>query len=122
MWYYDTDEDFILRDIYNIRIVGYIQNNYFYYYPFRLESKYRYSGLLYDKLKHILSYIYRNVLHYPPASKPETSRGDYLYYAELIFKLEFMCPIYYDEVCIKKIVTVDYLPESVAQSLYFMHP
>ena len=29
-------------------------------YPFRLESKYRYSGLLYDKLRCLLSYVHYN--------------------------------------------------------------
>ena len=29
-------------------------------YPFRLESKYRYSGILYDKLRCLLSYVHYN--------------------------------------------------------------
>lgn len=31
-------------------------------YPSRLESKYRYSGLLYDKLRCLLSYVHYNYL------------------------------------------------------------
>ena len=31
------------------------------HYPYRLESKYRYSGLLYDKLRYIFSYCYRDI-------------------------------------------------------------
>ena len=30
------------------------------YFPFKVESKYRYSGLLYDKLRCLLSYVHYN--------------------------------------------------------------
>ena len=86
-----------------------------------MESKFRYSGLLYDKLKHMLSYIYRNVRYSPPASNPEPNKGDHLYYCESIFESRIMYPKHYKEVCIEKIITVDYLPEYIAQSLYFIH-
>ena len=35
------------------------------YLPFREEYKYRYSGILYDKLKHILSYVHRDTGYFP---------------------------------------------------------
>ena len=120
LWYYDAVSRItVFRDIYGNEICRDLNIGF---YPFQMEHKFRYSGLLYDKLKHILSYIYRNVTYTPPASNPEANIGDHLYYAECIFKSKLMYPEYYDEVCIKKIVTVDYLPESVAQSLYFIHP
>ena len=50
----------ILHDIYGNRITD-INISDFGYRPFIRELKYRYSGRLYDKLKHLLSYIYRNI-------------------------------------------------------------
>ena len=43
--------------------------------PFRLESEYRYSGLLYDKLSHLLNYKYRDMKYYPIGGV-----GNVLYY------------------------------------------
>ena len=120
IWYYDAvSGPIIINDIYNNFLCNERPGSY---HPYRVESIYRYSGLLYDKLKHIFSYIYRNVPYVPPAGNPEVNKGDHLYYAECRFKSQLMYPQYYNEVCIKKIITVDYLPEYIAQSLYFIRP
>ena len=36
-----------------------------FYFPFKVESKYRYSGLLYDKLRVLVSYKYHKTIHEP---------------------------------------------------------
>ena len=75
IWYYDTNvygyPEFVLCDIYtNIICAGLGK-----FYPFRLESKYRYSGILYDKLIHLLNCKYRDIIYDPIAGV-----GDILYY------------------------------------------
>ena len=62
------------------------------YYLYRLESKYRYSGTLYDKLKHLLSYVHRNISYYRLGEK-----GVWGYIAIAIYRVYTKSPIYVAE-------------------------
>ena len=75
IWYFDTNisgyEEFVLCDIHNNVICRGTGK----FYPFRLESKYRYSDILFDKLTHLLNYKYRDMMYDPIGGV-----GDILYY------------------------------------------
>lgn len=119
IYYYDSDPVMVvLRDIYNNEICRDFNIGF---YPYKLEHKFRYSGLLYDKLKCLLSYIYRNVLYDVKSGLGSSNYGDYLYYTRCRFFNREMYPIFIGEFK-TGIYSVDYLPEHVAQSLYFIHP
>ena len=87
----------------------------YYYFPLRQESKYRYSGLLYDKLRCLFSYAYLDASYRPHFSEP-----DQLHYAACRFDARIMVFNYmYNR------NTGDYTPyyleESVARSLHFIN-
>ena len=87
----------------------------FHYFPFRLESKYRYSGLLYDKLKHITSHIYVDIYYMPQFSAP-----DQLHYVACRFDARNMWFNYiYDRNTGD--YTPNYLEESIARNLHFIN-
>ena len=75
IWYYDTNiaghVEFCICDIHNNLVCTGTGK----FYPFRLESKYRYSDILFDKLIHLLDYKYRDMLYGPIGGL-----GDFLYY------------------------------------------
>ena len=111
LWYYDTyDYYFYFRDIYNIPACWYESP----FYPFRLESNYRYSGLLYDKLIHLLNYAYHDIMYYPVG---ETR--DVLYY--FTFRLLTNGQHNIIKETATNHLTPNYLKESVAQSLHFIN-
>ena len=58
------------------------------WYHDRLESKYRYSGLLYDKLRCLFSYIYRNIEDY--FDIPLKPTGTYVFSLVLRFNTRYM--------------------------------
>ena len=119
VYYYDSVYGItVLNDIYGNVICRDLNIGF---YPFQMEHKFRYSGLLYDKLKHLLNYIYRNVHHNSKSGLGSSINGDYLYYSKFRFFNTEMYPVFYTEHT-TNVYTVDYLPESVAQTLYFMHP
>ena len=96
--------------MYNIMIF-YMPTGNYYYFPFRLESKYRYSGLLYDKLRCLLSYIYRDVEDY--FDTPLKPTGTYVFSLVLRFYERYMYPMYIN-------VYHNSFNDSVMNSLYFI--
>lgn len=82
---------------------------------YRWESIYRYSGLLYDKLKCLFSYNYRNVMFYTPHSN-----GEYLYRVRCRFYTRLMCLETVEQIA-TEYDTTNGLDESVAQSLNFIN-
>lgn len=108
-WSYDArgNEDAIF-DIYNT----YISTKFWLY---KLEAIYRYSGILYDKLKHLLSYIYRNISY-----STDLGSGNMLFRIILRFNANIMYPRARGEVNSGH-NTPNYLQGSVAQSLHFIN-
>ena len=88
----------------------------YYYYPFRLESKYRYSGLLYDKLKHITSHIYVDIYF-----NAQFSAADQLIYSSLRFDARNMLFNYMYNRNPGVHTPNYYLEESVARNLHFIN-
>jgi hypothetical protein len=110
VWYYDCDEIFILKDIYHKEVCRTTGR----FYPFRLESKNRYSGILYDKLRHLLNYAYLNILYDPIGGV-----GDVLFY--YTFRLLTNGQYKIIKETPTKYVTVNYLRSSVIFNyIYFI--
>ena len=85
------------------------------WWQYRLESIYRYSGLLYDKLRCLLSYNYRDVIFYTPhANYDELHRVRCRFYTQVMC-LEFV------EMIRTGHFTRFGLDESTAQSLTFIN-
>ena len=83
------------------------------WYQDRLESKYRYSGLLYDKLRCLLSYIYRNNEDY--FDIPLKPSGSYVVSLIQRFNTRYMYPGYiksyyntFDDSLLKNLYFVNY--------------
>ena len=53
-----------------------------YYFPFREEYKYRYSGILYDKLKHLMSYYHRETRYTPDVENGSLNCGICRYFSK----------------------------------------
>lgn len=81
------------------------------WYHDRLESKYRYSGLLYDKLRCLFSYIYRNNKYY--FDIPLKPTGTCIFSIVSRFYQRYMYLSYIE-------VYIDYFNDSVMNSLYFI--
>ena len=65
VWYYSYSYNkYNNYHVYDINGT-YLCSDVWHYFPFKVESKYRYSGLLYDKLRCLLSYKYHNTIHEP---------------------------------------------------------
>lgn len=81
---------------------------------FRLESKNRYSGILYDKLSCLLNYKYRDITY-----SPVSGVGDLLYYWTFRVLTNGQYKIIKETVT--KYVTVNYLNSSVIFNyIYFI--
>ncbi len=116
VWWYDRDESkYTVCDIYNIDINPQYVYEGLLWWQYRLESIYRYSGLLYDKLKCLFSYKYRNVIFHTP-----NSNYDELHRVRCRFYTQVMC-LEFVEMIHTEHFTRFGLDESTAQSLNFIN-
>ena len=109
IWYYDSGSGAnLIRDIYNTYVSTV-------FYPFRLESKYRYSGILYDKLRCWTSYIYINHRY----SQDFGSDDDALFYSACRFYSKNMKFSIYTVKLYS--YTPTYLKHTISQQLHFVN-
>ena len=119
VWWYDgSKSQLYVSDIFSIGLHNdniFEVDGYLSWDQYRRESIYRYSGLLYDKLKYLFSYNYRNVLFY-------TDHSDYdeLYRVRCRFYTQVMC-LEFVEMIHTGHFTRFGLDESTAQSLNFIN-
>ena len=119
IWWYDgSNSRLVVLDIFSLNlhndniheIVGYLSWD-----QYRLESKYRYSGLLYDKLRCLFSYNYRNIRFRAPYIN-----NNHLYCVRCRFYTRLMCLETVEQMSTEH-DTAYGLDESVAQSLHFIN-
>lgn len=102
--------DYYMYDIYNIEVSRDSGANYRQFYSFRLESKNRYSGLLYNKLRCLLSYVH---YHYRDTVPAVNDRKKYLFVIKNRFYTQTMNLNYIEE--LKVVYNV-----SLLKNLYFI--
>ena len=107
---YSTVNDRLL-DMYGILIGATLNEPTDTKYQFRLESKYRYSGLLYDKLRCLFSYICRNIMY--TRQSVEGDRGTLLCKYMCRFDTKVMYPMF-----LKRFLSP--FSDSAMKNLYFI--
>ena len=119
VWWYDGSKSGLyVLDIFSLNLHNdniFEVDGYLSWDQCRRESIYRYSGLLYDKLKCLFSYNYRNIRFRAPYIN-----NNHLYCVRCRFYTRHMCLETVDQITTEHDTTYG-LDESTAQSLHFIN-